>query len=108
MSTWPTRKPFKQHVDENWSARTAFIHGAEVGTLFSKLLRARPEDRIEDYVHEDNIENMMRLGEAFGRSVIGGPAPDGMGAGKITVSFGMAVWRILEQRDAQREQEAGS
>lgn len=45
-----------------------FARGFEAGRVWA-LLRAHPDEKVEEYVHAANAEMLLRMGEATGRAV---------------------------------------
>lgn len=45
-----------------------FVRGFEIGRLWG-LLRAAPDEAVEEYAHTSSAEMLLRLGEATGRDV---------------------------------------
>ncbi|MFL5962924.1 MAG: hypothetical protein ACJ757_08555 [Gaiellaceae bacterium] len=62
-----------------------FVRGFEIGALWT-LLAERPEKEVEEYVHTENTEMVMRLGEATGRQTSG----EELGNGWLLVRFSAA------------------
>jgi hypothetical protein len=59
-----------------------FVRGFEAGRLWA-LLRASPEESVEEYAHASNAEMILRLGEATGREV----ASDELGNDWLFIRF---------------------